>query len=379
MAAIVLKVFGGEVPALSGNALPPEAAQVAENLFAGVAELRPLQNDLNIMTVPPATRSLYRMQRRGDGQLYGETDQSQGWIVSGSDRSYVRGQIHDDDTERTYMTDNTSGPWPMVFDRSTVTTPRRLGVPEPAVPTCEVVAVKTPFTRAAANTAGASLVGKVIDAIRECTIDPRQGPNQQRASRYKNYVPSNGVPRAARLEPRNGPKSNYRMGPTEDGLLFPGSTLTEHYGYLWAGRPTSETVPLFGNLFSWRPPGNGYTFFELNAMPPSWLAEAPDPANPGRYLLETKLRAFKHPVTNATLFSDDSVVEMLQVFIAGARMKERMPGAVQELDEIAREFSELIYDTPNNAAPSADPRPVEPTKPTVPQMVWEDNTSEPGG
>ena len=378
MTRVLLETFGGEMPALQVDALPATAAQEAVNLFAGSTDFRPLHEDVTVAACPTGTRTIYRTQRRSGGGFHGVDDEASGWMVHSTERSYVRGQVDDDATERTYVTDNTVGPYPQAFDLSSAGSPRRLGVPAPAKLTTTLKEGDPPFLRADAEEATSAIAQAVRSALIECTIDPRAGVAQQRASRYKNFVPSGGVPGAATLTPRNGPKSNYKMGPTEEIESHLPESYRDHHATLWAVRPISELSAIFGPTVAAR---LGVVLGTVSAMPlvclpPSWLAEAPDPDNPGRYLFETRMRAIKNPRDlTQPLFDEGEIVNMNQVFIAGGRMSERVPELIRQLDDVTREFSALVLDTPT--PPATTPRPVEPTKPTVPQYV--DNTSDPGG
>ncbi|GAA4400301.1 hypothetical protein [Quisquiliibacterium transsilvanicum] len=117
MAMIDLRNFGGEMPSASARALPANAARTNKNLLLATNEFRPLAQDTNTAVAAAGAKSIYRMNTGT-------------WKVSASDINYVKGQIADDDTERTYLTFNDGSAPPRVFDKDGAD--RQLGVPPPA-------------------------------------------------------------------------------------------------------------------------------------------------------------------------------------------------------------------------------------------------------
>lgn len=371
MTRTVLEDFGGEMPAVPVDALPPAAAQESLNLFAGSREFRPLKGDVAVTGCGSDTRTLYRPQRAPGGGFYGVDNEAAGWLASATARSYVRGQINDDATERTYFTDSAPGTRPRAFDLSSIGAPRQLGVPPPAKIELAVVKERTPFLRQDAEKATVAVAEAVRDAIIECTTDPRGTVAQQRAARYKNFVPSGGVPGASTLTPRNGPQSNYGMGPTEEiASYLPESYRTQH-ATLWAVRPIGDLQALFGPAVVSKLGVviAGVVAMPIVCMPLSYQPEAPDPAVAGRYLLETRLRAINNPKDSppTPLFSEGELANLLETFVVGSRMATRVPELLRQLDDAVREFSDLVLNTPKPAPTVA--RPVEPIKPTVPQYI----------
>ena len=129
MTVIKIDNFGGEMPSVSPRALPQGQAQYAGNLQAATAEFRPLRTDRTVATSSIANpKTVYRLARTPDGGF--NTDMTAGWITSNQAVSYVKGQLDDDETERTYYTfDDGSAP-PRVLDAKG--RDRKLGVPAPA-------------------------------------------------------------------------------------------------------------------------------------------------------------------------------------------------------------------------------------------------------
>lgn len=125
MPVIKIENFGGEMPSLSARALPNEGAQENSNLFAGAVEFRPLKTDTSIGVSVAGAKSLFRISP------------AQPWVTSTQGRSYVRGQINGDVSQRTYYSvDTGSAQPPRAVD--TTGADRQLGVPVPAKPSVTV-------------------------------------------------------------------------------------------------------------------------------------------------------------------------------------------------------------------------------------------------
>ena len=128
MSVLKIQSFGGQVPRVSPRALPAGAAQRYENLLATANELRPLLGDKTVAAGQAGARTLYRLGRTPAGALRtGDTD---GWLADADDKSYVKGQLNDDATERTAVTWNDGTQPPRVIDATGAD--RLLGVPAPA-------------------------------------------------------------------------------------------------------------------------------------------------------------------------------------------------------------------------------------------------------
>ena len=147
MSAIKINQFGGEAPSVSPRNLPANAAQTNENLLLSHAEFRPLSNDLAVTTTAAGTKTIYRMARVTGGAF--NSNPATGWITSTAERSYVKGQIDDELTERTYTTFDDGSAKPRAIDVDGAD--RVLGVPRPTklVP---VLTVSDEFTPEEANT-----------------------------------------------------------------------------------------------------------------------------------------------------------------------------------------------------------------------------------
>lgn len=169
MSVIKIEHFGGEMPATSARALPPNAAQVNQNLHLGTNEFRPLlglgsvDSDVSLMdfgaTGGTIVRSLYR------------TGDTASWYASAHERSFARTPINDLGlTGRTYATsDNPTSP-PIAFDGADLTTQRPLGVPAPPKPVTELIANDAMTVDTAWNALYMEAVSKVQAALRANTF-----------------------------------------------------------------------------------------------------------------------------------------------------------------------------------------------------------------
>ncbi|HQT19575.1 MAG TPA: hypothetical protein PLE48_13375 [Thiobacillus sp.] len=124
MAVITITKFGGEAPSTLPRSLPAGFAQLSRNLMSAPLDFHPLPTDLVVGACPAGSTSVYRF----NGAL----------LASVQDINFVKGQIDDDSTGRTYYTDNTAGFAPRAIDASSTglsslaTAGRRLGVPPPS-------------------------------------------------------------------------------------------------------------------------------------------------------------------------------------------------------------------------------------------------------
>lgn len=120
--------FGGLFPSVPERALVENAAQTAHNLTPRVVDFRPLMADVTAASVPVSNpKTLHRMARSSSGGL--NTAMSGGWIAHAGVVNYVKGQINDEATERTYYTFGDGSQPPRVMDARGAD--RQLGVPMP--------------------------------------------------------------------------------------------------------------------------------------------------------------------------------------------------------------------------------------------------------
>jgi hypothetical protein len=155
---------------MSPRALPPDASQVNSNLLATASEFRPLLGDRTVATVPAGTKTIYRLLRDATGAL--RTEISAGWIAEAVDKSYVKGQINDDATERTYVSFNDGSAPPRVIDATG--DDRLLGVPRPSGVTATTNVVEE-FSADDAIGADTSQVALIAEAFRTSFVQNYYG------------------------------------------------------------------------------------------------------------------------------------------------------------------------------------------------------------
>jgi hypothetical protein len=140
--AIKITNFGGLYPKAEARAIPDDGAQTALDLLPGIREFRPLGQDTVVVANTGITnpKTIYRLARTAGGAF--NTDMTTGWIVKAAEMSFVKAQINDDTTERTFATFDDGSTPPRVYDASDLVTGRQLGVPAPTdAPTLSVVVV----------------------------------------------------------------------------------------------------------------------------------------------------------------------------------------------------------------------------------------------
>lgn len=379
MSIIRIESFGGEAPSVSGQALPGDAAQRNVNLYAGIREFRPLMDDKSLGVSASGVKSIYRTQRKTGGGYNGLDNEASNWMTSAKELSYVKGQVNDDATERTYFTTDDGSDHPKAFDLTSVASPRKLGVPAPEGVSATVV-VGDSFTLADTPEVIKAIAKTIRDAIVECTIDPRV---DQKGARYKDFVPSNGVPKAARLTPLSGPKSNYGMGPTEEIATYLPETWRDLHWRLHAVRPLAEMQDIFGNqgIIDLGIVVGSQASVSLDSLPFRLVPLKPDPApatnNVSKLLLETRLRAIKNPKNDEPLFDDKEIASVVGVLTDGVSPQKRFPDLLDKIDACVKTFATKVFDTTKaNLTPggAAGPAPVKPPQPTVAQWstVWTD-------
>lgn len=337
----VLKItnFGGELPRVSPRALPPDAAQVNSNLLATSSEFRPLMGDSVIGAAPVGAQTLYRLSRDASGNL--RTGPASGWIAETADKNYVKGQINDDATERTYVSYNDGSAPPRAIDALGAS--RQLGVPAPAALAAKVNQGKF-FTQ------------KDADAYQSTTLHP-------------------ALLSAARgVLVESDPEGRMYVGAGETVA----GPLTLHGLAWWDGVTPNDyhnlryTVPLAAGTAAGladpriTPETAGSTLVVRISCVPLWGRVAD--AEP----FKAALRLIKNPTDPDERLFSDKVVNVLSDDLV-AKFDPRGASLTSQrnlLDSTVKDFRRAIEFvlTPNAAGsgPGGDAAPVAPVKPTVP-------------
>lgn len=129
MTTIKIVEVGGIRPSVEASKLADSDAVRADNMNLRFGDLRPAKDDSTaVPTIAVSNpQTIYRFQRVSGGAF--NTDPSTGWVVKAGQVDYVRGQIFDDTTERTYYSGDGG---PKATDLTGAV--RQLGVPAPAAP-----------------------------------------------------------------------------------------------------------------------------------------------------------------------------------------------------------------------------------------------------
>jgi hypothetical protein len=333
MAIIKIDNFGGELPRVSPRVLPVGAAQINSNLLATSSEFRPLQEDSAVAMGASNAKTLYRLSRDAIGAL--RTGDATGWIAETADKNYVKGQINDDATERTYVTFNAGSAAPRVIDALGAN--RLLGVPAPASATATLNQVKS-FTREDAGIWSEKTLIPGMEAAILASLVP---------SGERTYMTLDSVPIA-------GPYETH-------GLWWINAGDTDFWNLRFAvdqsvgianGLNDPRITPELANASS-------SLIVRISCMP-SWSAVD------NLTLLKSGLRALVDPVTSEQLMSealvDDFAAQMVERFDpAGDSLKSTR----DTLDAVVREFKAacdfVLLPT------VADP--VQPEEPTTPYYV----------
>jgi hypothetical protein len=167
MAVLRVDNVGGIYPAQQPRNLPAGAGQVASNLLAGVASFRPLAVDAVVATAGSINpQTLYRLARTSAGAF--NTDMTLGWITNPAVVNYVKSQIDDIATERTYYTYGDGSQPPRVTNAQGVDRP--LGVVAPFGSPGAVLNAVTEFTTEKRDSDIAASIGKIIQTIQNNLI-----------------------------------------------------------------------------------------------------------------------------------------------------------------------------------------------------------------
>jgi hypothetical protein len=226
--AIKITILGGVFPSTLPRALPDVGAQTAHNLMARTPEFRPLLTDVFAATSAVSNpQTLYRLSRRADGAL--NSDHSTGWTTNAAQVNYVRGQVDDDLSERTYYTFADGSQPPRALNA--LGADRRLGVPAPSqAPVTSLVVVDElstsdlPDTQAATELAVSNLVKSSFVTSYQGNSIPPNAPNPGSigwVSHGPPQMPSTSVTQWNFLVPMNGASTfagyEYLMDPAFGG------------------------------------------------------------------------------------------------------------------------------------------------------------------
>lgn len=319
MTVLKIETFGGEIPRLPERALPPSAAKVNENLLATANEFRPMaQPGAEVVSFTPGAqpvRTLYRCQKKIDGSLLG--DVAQGWITRHNEASFVRGQLVDDSTERTYYTTGDGSAPPRTHDNTGAD--YLLGIPRPPKPLVNRLTTKKFTIKKAREWFDSTLIPSVTDAVRACLVE------DQHTARFTvtpgSFVPRRGTTagasRAGLTKLLNGPDGNGTfmyfpsaqpdgLGPSQRGVVEPWNVVMLIPPDMVC--PEGVGHPTLGGVSVRYGDNEVYTWLPYTAMPLWGYLDKP--------ALRTRLQALKRPeIENSTerLWTDKQVDYLVSI------------------------------------------------------------------
>jgi hypothetical protein len=349
MAVVKIENFVGEFPSVSPRALGAAGAQENRNLLTGVTEFRPLSLDAPTTGCPPGTKTMHRLARKADGEF--NSDPATGWIFSQNLRSYVKGQINDERTERTYYTVDDGSEPPRAIDVNGAN--RKLGVPRPVKP-ATTLSVKDELT---AEEASNFLYGEAAEAIRQAIIDSTPSPSSEPNGRFSGSTIF------------GGPYSNHTLAfPTSPGL--PASLQAKYWDLVGIVTPQRAASLGLNAVTLEATVTTSWMFISITALPIAF--------KPNRTTLEAALRAIQKPAGaadedgNSTagqqMLTDAKITEIANNIIKYLDPSEFAKTKRDELDALTREFASILNTASSASVPT---RPTEPTKPTVPEYTYD--------
>ena len=331
MSALVFTNFGGIAPRVPARRLGDAFGQVNKNLLPSAQEFRPLLADKDVGAAAAGAKTLYRFERRTDGSL--NTGDAEGWMTFADERSYAKGQLNDDATERTVLTFDDGTQKPRVIDATGEDRP--LGVPAPS-----------------GVSASLNEVGQFTQADADVWIDGE-------------FTEEVGAAMLAGLSEAHWVNGKPLAGYTGSyGQIQPHST-DGRYGVATMTVAQAQARGLYGVVGY----EQGGTWYVPLMCSPKWgqvsdsaaiaakLREIVSPRDGSQVLTEAQI--------SGTISRLTAVLDANNAGIASARAR---------MESAAQQFTQALAQAANTntgaAASAANPRPQEPARPTVSEYFW---------
>lgn len=343
MAKAKIEDFGGMMPSRSARALPTSAAQVNQNLYLALPEFRPLAAAQTVASCPAGTKTLHRFARDTSGNF--TSNPAINWITATDERNYVKGQINDERTERTYVFYNDGSARPRTVDVNG--SDRLLGVPRPNKPTTSLVA-GAEFTFEEAE---AFLYGDVVKAIQQAIIAATPDP--------------------ASVEPTSRFSGSTILGGpyNKQSLIFPtaapGALTSNHWSLYAAVDPASGVGALVDKtrLGAYQATAGATIYIPLVALPYTRI--------PNSTTLATGLGNIEWPAdagakAGTPVFTAPEITELstkITAYLSPTRF------AKSERDDLERVVYALHLLLTTYTGTAGTSRPTAPTKPTGPEYA----------
>lgn len=345
MTVLDYALFPGVAPSVSARGLGANFAQDNTNLLLRSGEFWPLANDRQHSTCPANTRTLHRLQRDASGNL--QQNPSTAIRAYSSALSFVKGQINDERTERTYYTYDDGSQRPRVLDVNGQD--RLLGVPRPVRPALAVQVVDE-FTQDEAQT---WFYGTFAQAVANAlTANTISGGKSEPNARFQ-------------------PNGEIVAGPhSKAGLSFysqvsgAGSTLAPYnlYAIVSQTRATQAALDL-SRLGAIQIP-SGYAV-PLHALPAGVVLD--------RARFEQAISLIQYPEyagtsSGRTVLTSTQVGQVAEKIMSALSAGVMVDGDRTELTKLVQEFDGLVQ---NKVVTQVGSAPVKPEKPRTPQYINE--------
>lgn len=333
-----LNAFAGEAPSVSDRSLGANFARRSENLFLPSGEFWPLGGDRRHSACVAGAKTLHRFNRDTTGAVVQNPD---ALIRSyAQELSFVKGQINDEATERTYRTTNDGSERPRALDIRG--NDRLLGVPRPVKPTVTLQVVDE-FTTEEANV---WLYGDFAEMVRQDLLGTA--------------IPHAGNPEAIRWDAAGisyaGPSSNYGLALSV--AVGAGAAPGNLYALIADARATATQMDMT-RLGATQTSG-GWAV-PVAAMPYSYPFRRAE-------LIEA-LQLHELPATageraGETVLTADQADELADMILAATAPGTECANWRSELDRLVKEFAELAL---NKSWVTPGTAPVKPSVPTEAQ------------
>lgn len=337
MSVLQISNFVGEAPSLSDRGLGAGFARVNHNLHLAATDFRPLQADTVHSACPEGTLSMYRFHRNAQGVV--APNLAAPFLTYPQLRSFAKGQINDEATERTYVSFDDGSQPPRVIDVNGGD--RLLGVVRPRQPVVVHNAVDT-FEYDEANT---WLFGEFVEKIQQ------------------------GITAASPVR-TDGAAVRYGA----DGLAFAGAP--QNYGLLTAtaaGAQGLNPAMLYAMVTDARVSNTGMQTTNLGAVQVAggWLV--PVSAMPAAYpfdgtKLQQDLRLIEFPEgagdsAGQAVLDEEQAGTLVELAAAALKPGYTTEKARAELAALVAEFATLALVKWWNRAGAQPVRPVAPSQP----------------
>lgn len=343
MTTYKLNTFQGEAPSVSDRALSGNFARVNSNLFLPSPEFWPLSTDKRHSSCVAGTLTLHRFHRDSSGAVI--QDPTAPIRSYAKELSFVKGQINDEATERTYYTTDDGSVRPRTIDARGAD--RLLGVVRPIKPIVEAKVVDE-FTP---DEARVWVFGDLAEMVK--------------ADILRNVIKHESNQIAVRWD---GTGKSYSGVSTNHGLsLSTNVNGNPQYLYAIVSAARAKSTGLDATRLSALPSGDGFAI-PVSAMPYSY------PFRDGDLVQALQLHEFPDIAgsrSGETVFTPAQAGDLADAIKAYTAPGSECASWRNELNTLVKEFSDVAL---SKSWTNAGAAPVKPVLPTVAQ--WSQNSSD---